>query len=138
MKTARYSGTPLAKKIGIKSNDFLLVYNSPKPYLDFFHEFPEDVSLLDGKTITLADVIHVFATTKEELQDIFQKAKSRLKKGGMLWISWPKKTSGIYSDLDKFFVMKYGQGNGLVDVKVAAIDDDWSGLKFVYRLKDRK
>ncbi|UJH68629.1 hypothetical protein [Allomuricauda sp. SCSIO 65647] len=61
-----------------------------------------------------------------------------MKKNGILWISWPKKSSKIETELDKFYILEYGLANGLVDTKVAAIDENWSGHKFVYRVKDRK
>ncbi len=137
MTTAGYSGTPLSKKLGIKAGYRLLVFNAPKPYAEFFEILPEDVEeadYSDGKV----DFIHIFATTSKELAGSFAKAKPALKMDGCLWISWPKKASTITSEIDKFDVMKLGQEGGLVDVKVAAIDDDWSGHKFMYRVKDRK
>lgn len=138
MPSAGYSGTPLAKKLGIKENYLVQVYNSPKRYLDFFHEFPKDVVVSEHqKEPDSIDFIHIFATTKDSLETSFLKAKPLLKKSGMLWISWPKKSSKIATEIDKFYVMNYGLENGLVDVKVAAIDDEWSGHKFVYRIKDR-
>ncbi|WP_198553836.1 DUF3052 family protein [Tenacibaculum sp. Bg11-29] len=73
----------------------------------------------------------------KELDSLYKIAKSNLKKNGVLWISWPKKPSKIETELDKFMIMKYGLNNGLVDTKVTSIDKNWSGHKFVYRLKDR-
>ena len=138
METAGYSKTPLSKKLGIKEGFQIQVYNSPKNYLDFFHEFPDGVFISNAQEeMETIDFIHIFATTKEQLSQAFSKAKPCLKKNGIMWISWPKKSSTIPSEIDKFFVMKYGIENGLVDVKVAAIDSDWSGHKFVYRVKDR-
>jgi len=138
MSTAGYSKTPLSKKLGIKEKFVIQVYNSPKEYLDFFHELPDGVVISNSKSLTESiDFIHIFATSEEELSKAFTIAKPSLKKNGVLWVSWPKKTSKITTEIDKFFVMKYGIENGLVDVKVAAIDNDWSGHKFVYRLKER-
>lgn len=138
MATTGYSKTPLAKKLGIKEGFTIQVYNSPKRYLDFFHEFPKDVLMSKNhKESESLDFIHLFATTEKELSEAFTKAKPLLKKNGSLWVSWPKKTSKLPSEIDKFHVMKYGLNNGLVDVKVAAVDDDWSGHKFMYRVKDR-
>lgn len=82
-------------------------------------------------------VLVYFVSSKTELEDIFPKLKDVLKKDGILWIGWPKKTSKIDSDLDENIVMKEGLKNRLVDVKVIAVDENWSALKFVYRLKDR-
>ncbi|MBL4606131.1 MAG: DUF3052 family protein [Flavobacteriaceae bacterium] len=138
MATVGYSGTPLAKKLGIKEGFTIEVYDSPKKYTDFFYDFPKDVVILNGgNEKESTDFIHIFATTKRDLSEAFQSAKPSLKKTGILWISWPKKSSKIATEIDKFYVMNYGLDNGLVDVKVAAIDDDWSGHKFVYRVKDR-
>lgn len=138
MSTAGYSKTPLAKKLGIKENFVIQVYNEPKNYTDFFHEFPDGVVISNSKQDEESvDFIHIFAASEEELSIAFKVAKPTLKKNGVLWISWPKKASKIPTEIDKFFVMRYGVENGLVDVKVAAVDDDWSGHKFVYRLKER-
>ncbi|WP_435624358.1 DUF3052 family protein [Flagellimonas sp.] len=138
MSTAGYSGTPLAKKLGIKPGFIVQVFNEPKPYLEFFHEFPDEVVFVGSTEKTEVDFIHIFATTTQELESSLATAKPNLKKDGMLWVSWPKKTSKIPTEIDKFNVMKSGQEQGLVDTKVAAVDDQWSGHKFMYRLKDRK
>lgn len=136
--TSGYSGTPLAKKLGIKEGFAIQIFNSPKRYTDFFHEFPSGVVISESLRLKESlDFIHVFATTKEMLVESVTKAKPVLKKNGSLWISWPKKTSKIATEIDKYMVMNYGLEKGLVDVKVAAIDNDWSGLKFMYRKKDR-
>ena len=137
MSTAGYSGTPLAKKLGIKPGFLVQVFNAPKPYLEFFHEFPDEVVLVNSSESVEVDFIHIFATTFKELESGLEIAKPNLKKNGILWISWPKKSSKIPTEIDKFTVMKAGQDSGLVDTKVAAIDDQWSGHKFMYRLKDR-
>ena len=138
MTTAGYSGTPLAKKLGIKEGHILQVFNSPKAYTDFFDEFPGNVTDIGTREAAgQVDFIHLFARSFGELETGFKMAKSNLKKNGILWISWPKKSSNIKTELDKFSIMKYGLNNGLVDTKVAAIDGDWSGHKFMYRLKDR-
>lgn len=83
------------------------------------------------------DYIHFFAKTSLELAKAFPDLKNALAKTGMLWLSWPKRSSGMQTDLDENRVMQIGLNGGLVDIKVAAIDETWSGLKFVYRLKDR-
>ena len=138
MESAGYSGTPLAKKLGIKEGDYIQIFNSPKNYLDFFLDFPNGVKILtENKARSGVDFIHVFCRNEHELIRSFPMAKSNLKKSGILWLSWPKKSSKIETDLDKFKIMKFGLNNGLVDTKVAAIDSDWSGHKFVYRIKDR-
>ena len=84
-----------------------------------------------------ADFIHLFLTTEDELISVVQKYKPALKKTGLLWVSWPKGGSNILTDIKRDIIREHLLSVGLVDVKVAAIDTDWSGLKFVYRLKDR-
>ncbi|MEM8510205.1 MAG: DUF3052 domain-containing protein [Bacteroidota bacterium] len=138
MRTAGYSGTPLAKKLEITSGNSILVLNSPKPYPEFFFDFPEGVQIQESPTKENFDFIHIFATRFVQLETYFKIAKAQLKKNGILWISWPKKSSKMATELDKFYILKYGLEKGLVDTKVAAIDENWSGHKFVYRLTDRK
>ena len=138
MKTTGYSGTPLARKLGIKDGDSIQIFNSPKNYIDFFFDFPNNVKIVDQiKSTSEIDFIQIFSTNKDELKAFFSIAKPNLKKSGILWLSWPKKSSKIKTDLDKSIILGFGLDNGLVDTKVAAIDKDWSGHKFVYRKKDR-
>lgn len=138
MATSGYSKTPLSKKLGIKEGFLIQVYNAPKNYLDFFHEFPDGVEIANSaQKKESVDFIHIFATSEAVLSTAFSTAKPTLKKNGVLWISWPKKSSKIPTEIDKNFVRTYGLENGLVDVKVAAVDNDWSGHKFVYRTEDR-
>lgn len=135
---AGYSGTPLWKKLGVKSGLLVQVCFSPKAYSSFFDEFPENVTIEVGPTFSRnADLIHVFVRSGEELERGFSFAKEKLDKNGSLWVSWPKKTSSIATEVGKYEIMDFGLAAGLVDVKVAAIDEDWSGLKFMYRTKDR-
>ena len=132
-----YSGTPLTKKLGISEGHVMLVLNQPEHYFDLLSNFPQDVIVKDEVGEEQFDFIHLFARTLDELKQGCQLAKPHLKKNGMLWISWPKKTSSLPTEISKLEVMDYGLGIGLVDVKVAAIDKDWSAIKFIYRLKDR-
>lgn len=125
------SGTPLARKLGLKEGMTAWVIGSPRPYREFFAEWPQaelHLHLPDGRQ---ADFIHLFAASYQELEDGLERAVPRLTKAGMLWVSWPKKASGLASEIDKFDVMKAGQAIGLVDVKVASINPVWSGHKFV-------
>ncbi|MEL7118318.1 MAG: DUF3052 domain-containing protein [Bacteroidota bacterium] len=132
-----YSGTPLAKKLGIKENFQILLYNQPSHYFDLFSDLPEGIVIQDQITNEGIDFIHLFCTTFEELQGISEKYKTALKKNGLLWVSWPKGKSKIATDLKRDMIREHLLDIGLVDTKVAAVDDDWSGLKFVYRVKDR-
>lgn len=129
--------TPLVKKLGITSESTILVINAPQPYANFFTVFPEKVQFVQDGEGGQVDFIHLFVTSFKELDYYFMQAKPRLSKKGMLWISWPKKSSGIAADMDKQSIMSYGLEHGLVDTKVASIDENWSAHKFVYRLKDR-
>lgn len=134
---AGYSGTPLAKKLGIKEGFKLLLYNTPKHYFELFADFPAEIEILNKLEPESADFIHIFCTSFEEFKEVSKEYKNALKKSGLLWVSWPKGSSSIKTDLKRDPIREYLLENGLVDVKVAAIDEDWSGLKFVYRLKDR-
>ena len=129
--------TPLEKKLGIKEKMTILVLNQPQSYIEFFHEFPGQVQIHESELQSNYDFIHIFVKSIKELEDLYYSAKKVLSKSGMLWISWPKKSSKIDSEVDKPMIMDYGLANGLVDVKVCSIDDSWSAHKFVYRLKDR-
>jgi hypothetical protein len=141
-KTARrpaaagYSGKPLPDKLGIKPGLRVAVQNAPQHYRELLGELPPGVELLSGQGGEL-DILHLFAADRRELEQAFPQAKPRIRSNGMLWVSWPKQSSALKSDLNENTVREIGLAHGLVDVKVAAIDQDWSGLKFVYRMKDR-
>lgn len=134
---AGYSGTPLLKKLGIKAGYSLLLLHPPEHYLELLGELPENCQVLDKATSQSADFVHLFCTSQEELAIWSTVAKDTIKKTGMLWVSWPKGKSNISTDLKRDPIREHFLQLGLVDVKVAAVDDDWSGLKFVYRVKDR-
>jgi hypothetical protein len=127
---AGYSGTPLTKKLGIKENFKCVAVDAPKNYFDMV-----DASFI--KTGKDVDFIHIFAKEFKTFSKLFLSNKKLLKKDGMMWISWPKKSSKVPTDLDENVIRNFGLNNGLVDVKVCAVDEVWSGLKFVYRLSDR-
>ena len=132
-----YSGTPLIKKLGIKEGFKILLYNQPNAYFDLLGDWPVDIEILIKMDSETADFIHLFCTTFDELKEVADNYKNALKKNGLLWVSWPKGKSSIKTDLKRDMIREYLIEIGLVDVKVAAIDEDWSGLKFVYRVKDR-
>ncbi len=136
--TTGYSGTPLAKKLGIKDGYSILLYNHPKHYFGLFSDLPHNIKELHEPQPESADFIHVFCTTFSELQESVNTYKPALKMNGMFWVSWPKGSSTIKTDLKREPIREYLIKTGLVDIKVAAIDKNWSGLKFVYRVKDRK
>lgn len=133
MKPAGYSGTPLRKKLGIKPEGRSLLVGAPK---DVIEELGVARSALSPAAQDL-DFILLFVKSEAELVKNFAKLAAKLQPAGMLWVSWPKKASGVATDLSEDVVRKVGLVAGLVDVKVCAVDETWSGLKFVYRLKDR-
>ncbi|MEW2922098.1 DUF3052 domain-containing protein [Muricauda sp. ANG21] len=132
-----YSGTPLAKKLGIKEGFSMALYNPPKHYWDLFSDLPINLNVHKKPGEDKLDFIHIFCTTLEELNNVATPYKKVLNLNGIFWVSWPKGTSKIKTDLKRELVREHLLSIGLVDIKVAAIDEDWSGLKFVYRLKDR-
>ena len=135
---AGYSLNPLVKKLGIKSGDRLLLINTPKNYGNLIEEWPDDISVVEIEKAIEVDFIHFFTQEMVELECSFQMLKQKLKIGGALCISWPKGSSKLTKDLNGHDVRNIGLDNGLVDVKVCAVDEDWSGLKFVYRTRSRQ
>ena len=132
-----YSKTPLAKKLGIKSGFKVLVINRPSHYYELFEDLPSDIEILKGGKVDELDFIHLFVISKEEFEDRYNHIKPLLKKDGLLWVSWPKGKSKIETDVNRDYIRKFILNNGLEDVKVCSVDDDWSALKFVYRVLDR-
>ena len=133
---AGYSGTPLAKKLGIKEGSRVALVNAPKDFPSLLDDLPRDVKFLKPASKSL-DLILFFVLTERILARDFAKLADRLTTNGMIWIAWPKKSSGMTTDLTFDRVQRIGLDAGLVDVKICAIDETWSGLKFVYRVKDR-
>lgn len=134
--TAGYSGTPLVKKLGIKPAHRIVVRNAPENYLQELGDLPRDVKL-ETQLSEDHDVIHYFAENQADLLKVFSELKAGLARDGMLWISWIKKSAKIPTDLDGNIVRSIGLEHGLVDIKVCAVNEIWSGLKFVYRKEDR-
>lgn len=133
---AGYSSTPLLKKLGIKPGYRIYILNEPKNYWKDIAPLPEEVKAMENPSKDI-DFLHWFVSERKVFEKNFLRMKKLITKEGMIWISWPKKSSGVASDLDENIIREFGLKNGLVDVKVCAVDDVWSGLKFVYRLTDR-
>ena len=133
---AGYSGTPLAKKLGIKEGSRVALVNAPKDFRSELGDLPDDVKFLKTSSSSL-DLVLLFVLSERILARDFLKLAQQLTANGMIWIAWPKKSSGVTTDLNFDRVQRIGLNAGLVDVKICAVDDTWSGLKFVYRLKDR-
>ena len=135
---AGYSGTPLAKKLGFKEGFRTALVNPPKGIQKELAPLPNNVNISVGTLTKPLDLIILFADSQKMLKTEFPRLARKLVGNGMLWIAWPKKASGIATDLSDNSVRTIGLEAGLVDVKVCAINHTWSGLKFVYRLADRK
>jgi hypothetical protein len=133
---AGYSSTPLAKKIGIKEGSRIALVNAPKDFESELGELPYKAEFV-RRLINSLDIILFFVLTERMLARDFGRLIRKLAMNGMIWIAWPKKSSGVKTDLSFDVVQRIGLDAGLVDVKICAIDETWSGLKFVYRLKDR-
>lgn len=131
-----YSTTPLNKKLGLKPGQIIAVYGCPMDYTEILGDLVDKIKL-SNRSVKDLDFVHFFTETQKELKKKFPELKKKIKKEGTLWISWPKRSSKIPTDLDENIIREIGLAKGLVDVKVCAIDKDWSALKFVYRLKDR-
>ena len=136
MPMAGYSGTPLIQKIGIKPGHRVILRNHPASFVKDLGEFP-DGAQSSGRLSGKANVVVYFTERLAGLEKDFSRLASALVADGMLWIGWPKRASGRPTDLTEDVVRRVGLASGLVDVKVCAIDDTWSGLKFVIRVKDR-
>lgn len=131
-----YSKRSLVEKLGIKGGYKVHFANAPKNYRETLGSLPENSTVeksLDGR----CDFIQFFATEKSALETAFPKLRKHLAVDGSLWISWPKGAAKVKTDLNENVVREVGLKNGLVDVKVCAVDEVWSGLKFVFRLQDR-
>ncbi len=133
-----YSKTPLAKKLGLKAGFKIHLFSAPDYYEELFDELPEGINYSNTLRGSDLDFIHAFFISKEVLNSNAKKLKEGLKQNGILWASWPKGTSKIKTDINREVIRSVFLDTGLVDIKVAAIDNDWSGLKFMNRLKDRK
>ena len=133
--TAGYSGTPLAKKLGIKEGFKIALFNQPEYYFNLFTDFPADVQVINKAKVNF---IHYFVKEQKQLQKEITKLKDQIEPDGMIWISWPKKSSKVETDITEDVVRNIALKNGLVDIKVCAVDNTWSGLKMVIPVKDRK
>jgi hypothetical protein len=131
-----YSGTPLPKKLGIKPAHRIAFIGAPTNFGETLGVLPEGAKLVTRQQAPL-DLIVLFVKRERDLLAQFEKLAAKLSPAGMLWIAWPKKASGVATDLTETVVRKTGLDAGLVDNKVCAIDEVWSGLRFVIRLKDR-
>ncbi|HKR58877.1 MAG TPA: hypothetical protein VJS64_04030 [Pyrinomonadaceae bacterium] len=133
---AGYSGTPLITKLGVKPGFRVSLINAPKNFRSELGPLP-DAAKFTSATAESLNLILVFVSSEKELMLKFAPLAAKLQKNGMIWVAWPKKSSGVVTDLTFNNVQRIGLDAGLVDVKICAVNEIWSGLKFVYRLKDR-
>ena len=129
---AGYSGTPLAKKLGIKANARVLTKNAPDDYLGWLSPLPEGVSV-SSRVKGSVDIVHLFASKRSDLDRQLGDLMERIAPDGMIWVSWPKKAAKVATDITEDTVRDVALPLGLVDIKVCAVSEIWSGLKLVIR-----
>lgn len=133
---AGYSGTPLPKKLGLREGSRVLLVGAPREFA--LSPIPPRAVLHRRRAGADYDVVLLFAPDRRALVAGFATATTAIVMNGAVWVCWPKRASGVATDLDENAVREHGLGCGLVDVKIAAVDATWSGLKFVRRLRDRE
>lgn len=136
MNTSGYSATPLAKKLGLKQGYIIKLVNQPDYYLNLFFDFPDNTRLITDAA-TKVNFIHFFPINAQELNNKILSLKNQLLPDGMIWISWHKKSAKIITDITEDYIRNIALKNGLVDIKVCAVDEIWSGLKLVIPIKLR-
>ena len=134
---AGYSGTPLAKKLGFTAGSRVRIRNAPKNYLRLVTPRPADV-VISKDLRKNVDIVHVFSKSAKKLASELPCLMHQINQDGMIWASWPKKASGVPTDITEDTIRDIDLPLGLVDVKVGAVDDTWSGLKLVIRKELRK
>jgi hypothetical protein len=134
---AGYSRTPLAKKLGIKPGMILRVVNAPGNYAALVAPLPERVVISPNSEQEL-DMVHVFTRSRSELLELLKAFQRKIKQDGIIWVSWPKKSSGVPSEVTEDTIRDVALPLGLVDIKVCAVDETWSGLKLVIRVENRR
>jgi hypothetical protein len=134
---AGYSGTPLAKKLGIKPGSRVAALHAPPGYEDLLAPLPPDVSFVKSVTAR-ADVVHLFIDTRAQLAAQLARSLARIRQDAAIWVSWPKKSSRVATDVTEDVIRTIALPMGLVDIKVCAVDDTWSALKLVIRKENRR
>ena len=136
-KTAGYSGTPLAKKLGIGTGHRVWLVNAPANYETLVSPLPDGVTFV-SKASNTTDIAHVFTTKRREMEKTLRAARGTLMPDAAIWVSWPKKAAKMETDITEDTIRELALPMGLVDVKVCAVDETWSGLKLVIRKELRK
>jgi hypothetical protein len=144
--TAGYSGTPLAKKLGIREGMTVLTIDAPDNFADLLHPLPDHVELIDVSAANMQqstrnkgeiDFVHIFTNVRDGLFETVSNARHFIKQNGSIWVSWYKKASKLPTEITEDTVREAAFPLGLVDVKVCAVDEKWSGLKLVIRKENR-
>jgi len=134
---AGYSGTPLAKKLGIVEDSRIFISGAPKNYFALIAPAPKGARAV-AKIDDATDIVHVFATQRARLAAALRSSLAKIRADAAIWVSWPKKSSKVPTDISEDTIREIALPMGLVDIKVCAIDDVWSGLKLVVRKENRK
>ena len=129
---AGYSGTPLSRKLGLKPGHAVHTIDAPSSYRALLAPLPDDVRFV-GRLSSAVDVVHVFVTAASTLASVVPRIRKEMRDDAVVWVSWPKKAAGMKTDVTEDVVRAVALPTGLVDVKVCAVDDVWSGLKLVVR-----
>ena len=132
-----YSGTPLARKLGIKAPLTMQLMNPPEEYLMWIGGVPDGVKM-SAKVKPPIEAVHLFVTESLELDAVLSKLRNELKQDGFVWVSWPKKSSKLPTDITEDKIREIALPLGFVDIKVCAVSEVWSGLKLVIRKSERK
>jgi hypothetical protein len=134
--TTGYSGTPLAKKLGIKEDSKIYLFNAPENYYSLLEPLPASVG--ETKDIAKADLLHIFSNRRAELEMLLGKMFPKIKRDASVWISWYKKAAKLPTEITEDIIRDICLPMGYVDIKVCAVDEVWSGLKLVIRKELRK
>jgi hypothetical protein len=130
--TVGYSGTPLAKKLGIDAGDRVFVHGAPRPYAEIVPLLPPTV-VMARRVEATTNIIHLFTTQQSELSRLLKSALAGMAQGAAIWVSWPKQAAKVPTDITEDAIRAIALPLGLVDIKVCAVDEIWSGLKLVIR-----
>jgi hypothetical protein len=134
---AGYSGTPLAQKLGIKTGQKVVTINAPAGYAKLLAPLPEGVLFTD-KASSGAGFVHLFISERKALEKELKRLRRLIADTGILWVSWPKKSSGVATDVTEDVIREVALPLGFVDIKVCAVDETWSGLKLMIRRENRR
>ena len=134
---AGYSGTPLPQKLGIKPATNVIALNAPANYRKLLGKIPSDVTFVH-RIGAQNSFVHLFTSKRSELAKHLKLLRKKIADDGVVWVSWPKKSSGVPTDVTEDVIRDVALPIGFVDIKVCAVDDTWSGLKLMIRRENRK